>query len=290
VNNTIVEARDAQGNVTRIGSLRGGTGHVALDADGRGFYFAAGGSLKDYQFGGEEPQTVGPFKGGQVALGAVRDGMALYAAADAKLWRIALPGGAAQEIAWQAHVKMEVAEAGPPKWMPLPGPAFRPRAILTPRLSPDGKTLVFMAAGALWEQPASGGEAKNLLEEGAFQLEPAMSPDGTQIAFISDKKGVRELRVLDLAMRRTRTLTTVPSSAWLLFPSWSSDQKSIIVQRTDAISDPYRLLRVSLSGGEPVQLAQTGNSWNAGRIFRPTAAPCITRLARARMPMFSGCC
>jgi Tol biopolymer transport system component/imidazolonepropionase-like amidohydrolase len=263
VNNTIVEARDAQGNVMRIGSFRGGTGRTALQPDAKGFYYVAAGSLRQYEFGDPEPKTVGPFRGAQVSLDAARDGSALYVASDAKLWRIALPAATANEIVWQAHVRMEVTDPVQPKWTPPTGTTFRPRAILTPRLSPDGKTLVFMAAGALWEQSVNGSEARKLLEEAAFQLEPALSPDGKQVAFISEKKGLRELRVLDLTTHQARTLTSAPGSAWLLFPSWSSDQKSIIVQRTDGISDPYRLLRVSLSGGESVQLAATGNSWTA---------------------------
>lgn len=261
-NSTIVEARDSQGKVSRIGSLRGGTGRVALTPDAKGFYFIAGGSVRHYAFGDQDARIVGPFRGVQASVDAARDGNNLYVASDAKLWRIGLPAVAAQEIAWQAHVKMEVAEPAQRKWTPPSGSSFQPRAILTPRLSPDGKTLVFMAAGALWEQPLNGGDPKKLLEEPSFQLEPAFSPDGKQLAFISDKKGTRELRVLDLATRQTRTLMAVPGYSWLLFPSWSR-REGIIVQKTDGISDPYRLLRVPVNGGQPVEMTATGSSWTA---------------------------
>lgn len=263
VTNTYIEARDLQGNVTRVGTLRGGTGRIALDYDGKGFHYVAGGNVRHYVLGGTEAQIVAPFRAGAAVIEAARDGSALYAAADAKLWRIALPSGTAQEIVWQAHVKMEVAEPAQKKWTPPSGNTFTPRAILTPRVSPDGRTLVFMAAGALWEQPVNGGEPKKLLDEPAFQLEPAFSPDGKEIAFISDKKGTRELRVLDLASHSTRTLLSVPGASWLLFPSWSADQKSIVVQKTDGISDPYRVLRINANGGEPAELTETRNSWTA---------------------------
>jgi len=263
VNNSYLEARDSEGNVARIGSLAGGTGRVAVETGARGFYFVTGGNLRHYSLGDSEPRSVAPFRGAPIALDIAKDGTAIYAASDAKLWRIALPAGSAQQVAWQAHVKMDVEEPAQRKWMPPSGQTFTPRAILTPRLSPDGKTLVFMAAGALWEQSANGGEARKLLDEAAFQLEPAWSPDAKQIAFISDKKGTRELRVMDVASRQTRTLASIPGSSWLLFPSWSSDSKSVIVQRTDGIADPYRLLRVSTGGGQPVELASTRNSWTA---------------------------
>jgi Tol biopolymer transport system component/imidazolonepropionase-like amidohydrolase len=279
VSNTYIEARDREGKVSRIGSIRGGTGTVALQPDAKGLYYVAGGYLRHYGFGDGEPSTVGPFPGAPAAMDVARDGASLYLASDAKLWRVDLPAARAQEISWQAHVRMEVADPVLRQWIPASGSTFQPRAILTPRLSPDGKTLVFMAAGTLWEQPVSGGEAKRLLNEPAFQLEPAFSPDGRQLAFITDKKGTRELRVLDLATRQTRTLLSVPGASWLLFPTWSGTD-SIIVQKTDGISDPYRALRVPVSGGPPVELNVTGNSWNArphvsadGRTLYYTARP-----------------
>ncbi|HJT89656.1 MAG TPA: amidohydrolase family protein, partial [Bryobacteraceae bacterium] len=262
VNQTIIEARDGEGNISRIGSLRGGTGTIALQPDAKGFYFAQGGSLRHYGFGDPEPKVAAPFSGAPASLDVARDGTAVNAASGAKLWRVRLPAGGVEEIAWQAHVRMEVTEPEQPQWASGSRSSFTPRAILTPRLSPDGKTLVFMAAGALWEQPLNGGEARKLLDEADFQLEPAFSPDGTRIAFVSDKKGNRELRVLDLAAHQSRTLLAVPGSSWLLFPYWSSAQ-SIIVQKTDGISDPYRILRVPAKGGEPIELAQTHNSWTA---------------------------
>ena len=120
VNTTFIEARDSKGAVSRIASIRGGTGRVALESGAKGFYYVAGGSLRHFVFGNQEPQTAGPFRGVQVALDVARDGMAVYVASDAKLWRLALPAGTAQEITWQAHVTMDVAEPAPPLRVSLP--------------------------------------------------------------------------------------------------------------------------------------------------------------------------
>lgn len=260
---TTIEVRSAQGTVSRmgaLGALPGGVGRVTPTPTGDGFYYAAGGSLHRYTFGDTQSKVVGAFPG-QVRLASGADAQVVYAAANAKLWRVSLPGGNREEIKWMARVKMEVAEPLVKKWTPSESAAVQPRAVLTPVLSPDGRTLVFMAAGALWEQPISGGQAKKLVDEAAFQCDPAFSPDGKQVAFISDLHGKREVRVFDFATRQTRTLTAVPGASWALFPSWSSDGKSIVFQRSDQLGAPYRFVRLDSQAGNPVVLGQSGNDW-----------------------------
>ena len=123
-----------------------------------------------------------------------------------------LPAGDPESIDWQAHVKMEVAEPLVKKWTPPSETPFAPRAVLTPILSPDGRRLVFMAAGSLWEQSIDGGQAKKLFDDPAFQQDPAFSPDGRQLAFIADDRGKRQLRVYDFSTKQTRTLVSLPGA------------------------------------------------------------------------------
>lgn len=259
---TTIDAIAADGAVSRFGAVPGSVGAIALTAKRDGFYFISGGNLRQYNFGEREAKVVGAFAGAGARMDIAADGQTLYAAADAKLWRVNLPGGAREQIVWNARVKMETATRAVKKWVPASSPTVAISAVLTPRISPDGRTLVFMAAGMLWEQPMNGGQAKRLIEEDAYQLEPAFSPDGKQLAFVSDLHGKREVRVYDFATRRTRTIASVPGASWALFPSWSGDGKSIVFQRTDGISDPYRFVRVNAQdGGAPVELAQTRGSW-----------------------------
>ncbi len=261
---TIVEARDSKGAVTKLGALRGGLGHVAVMPDGKGFYFVAAGSLRQYSFGDADARQIGRVPGGQTRLAEAHGGPAIFAASEAKLWTIDLASARREEIAWQAHVKMEVADPLGRKWTPPSSATFQPRAILTPGLSPDGKMLVFMAAGMLWEQPMSGGQARKIAGEPvSFECDPAFSPDGKSLAFVSDTQGKRELKVFDFATRQTRTLVSVPGASWVLFPSWSKDGKSIVFQRTDQIAAPYRVLRVEATGGAPVELTQNTGEWTA---------------------------
>ena len=270
---TVVEARSPQGTISQLGRLAGipgGVGRVSLNAKGDGFYYIAGGSLRQFLFGETQPTTVGAFAG-QGRLTPLSGSQMTFAAANAKLWRIPIPGGSREPLDFTARVKMEGLEPLTKKWTPATGTVLQPRAVLSPQLSPDGRTLVFMAAGYLWEQALGGGQARKLVDDHSFQLNPAFSPDGKQVVFTSDLHGKREVRVVDLATRQTRTLASLAGASWPLFPSWSRDGKSIVYQRSDQIGAPYQLLKVDAQGGTPQMLTQTSNNWTARPQFSADA-------------------
>src|SRR5258708_1488244 len=62
-------------------------------------------------------------------------------------------------------------------------------------LSPDGKTIIFDLLGDIYTLPIEGGEAKPLLTGRAWEHMPRYSPDGKQIAFISDRDGHMNLSI-----------------------------------------------------------------------------------------------
>ena len=55
----------------------------------------------------------------------------------------------------------------------------------TPAISPDGTRIAFSYRGDLWVVPASGGEARPLTTHVGYERSPVWSPDGTQIAFVT---------------------------------------------------------------------------------------------------------
>jgi Tol biopolymer transport system component len=106
------------------------------------------------------------------------------------------------------------------------------KGIVHPALSPDGDRIVFEALNQLWVVPASGGKPEQLTNDGFYKQSPAWSPDGTKIAFSSDKAGTADIYILDLATKTERRVTSLNDSAEV-DPAWSPDGTKIAFMTQD---------------------------------------------------------
>jgi imidazolonepropionase-like amidohydrolase/Tol biopolymer transport system component len=92
-------------------------------------------------------------------------------------------------------------------------------------LSPDGSTLVFDLLGDLYSMPASGtkgGLATRLTSGSAFDMQPRFSPDGSLIAFASDRDGATNLWIMEKDGRNPRQVSR--EKKWFInSPAWSPD-------------------------------------------------------------------
>lgn len=68
-----------------------------------------------------------------------------------------------------------------------------------PALSPDGRTMAFAWRGDLWTVPVTGGTARRLTIHPATEGSPCFSPDGTRLAFVSDREGSRQVYIMPAA-------------------------------------------------------------------------------------------
>src|SRR3954471_11806221 len=105
--------------------------------------------------------------------------------------------------------------------------------VVRPQLSPDGKQIAFAALGDIYVMPV-GGKPVNLTKDAALDTEPAWSPDGTQLAYSSDKDSEHlQLWIRDMKSghsRRITDLTTQPQGA-----AWSPDGTRIAFFNVDGM-------------------------------------------------------
>lgn len=109
---------------------------------------------------------------------------------------------------WSLSVVAAGCAAAPAPMYVSDQPATGPGAVVSgatvgfpqyPSLSPDGRTLVFAWGGDLWASPVEGGNATRLTVHPADERRSAFSPDGTLLAFESDRDGVRNLYVMPIS-------------------------------------------------------------------------------------------
>ena len=88
--------------------------------------------------------------------------------------------------------------------------------IVAPAVSPDGRTIAFTAMGDLWVLPV-GRMPLQVTNDAALELDPAWSPDGSQLAFSTDRAGRMDLWIHDFRTNEERQLTErggVSGAAW----------------------------------------------------------------------------
>ena len=85
------------------------------------------------------------------------------------------------------------AEAPSPARPPVAPPGRAVGYPMHPSLSPDGATIVFSFGGDLWAVPSAGGVARRVTAHPSDELRSAFSPDGTTLAFESERDGSRNL-------------------------------------------------------------------------------------------------
>ncbi|NIP19040.1 MAG: amidohydrolase family protein [Xanthomonadales bacterium] len=94
-------------------------------------------------------------------------------------------------------------------------------------VSPDGETLVFDMLGDLYSVPIEGGEAAALTDGIEWNFQPRFSPDGNQIAFVSDRAGGDNIWVMQADGSDPRAITDEAEHI-VHNPAWSPDGEFLV--------------------------------------------------------------
>jgi Tol biopolymer transport system component len=134
-------------------------------------------------------------------------------------------------------------------------------------LSPDGRTIVFELLGDLYTLPVSGGEAIRITSGQAYDMQPAFSPDGKKLVFVSDRSGSENVWVANADGTKPRAITTTERENYMS-PAWAPDGEYVIAAKG------AQLWIYHESGGSGVQMTgvTTGPAPAAGAAAAPAPA------------------
>lgn len=123
-------------------------------------------------------------------------------------------------------------------------------------ISPDGQTIIFDMLGDIYRLPIDGGDAKPLTDGIEWNFQPTYSPDGSKIAFISDRDGYDNLWVMDangegLVQITKESKHNVHNPAWSPDGQWLAARKGTVSRRSIPAGEIWLY---NINGGAGIEL------------------------------------
>ena len=142
-------------------------------------------------------------------------------------------------------------------------------------VSPDGKTIAFDLLGDIYTMPISGGKATAIATGMAWEIQPRFSPDGSKIAFTSDRGGGDNIWTMD-ADGENKSQVTKESFRLLNNPTWHPDGRFIAARKhftTSRSLGTGEMWLYSTEGGSGVQLTKKPSEAHQKEIGEPIFSP-----------------
>ena len=135
-------------------------------------------------------------------------------------------------------------------------------------LSPTGIRAAFEARGDIFTVPADKGDWRNLTKSpGAHDRDPVWSPDGAQLAWLSDVKGNDELMLADQSGLSAPRALTLPGPGYFSDLEWSPNGKTLLVD-----DNHLNLWTIDVATGRATKL-DADLFYTPGRGFEVTWSP-----------------
>lgn len=142
-------------------------------------------------------------------------------------------------------------------------------------VSADGRTIAFDLLGDIYTMPIAGGAPTRIASGLPFEMQPKFSPDGTKIAFTSDRGGGDNLWIMNRDGSDKRAVTK-ESFRLLNSPDWSPDGRYLIGRKhftTGRSLGTGEIWMYHLGGGDGVKLVKKPNETYQKELGEPVFAP-----------------
>lgn len=180
-----------------------------------------------------------------------------------KIWRVEVSNSKVKEIPFEVASSHKVAQAVRFKQDVAPE-NFKANVIRHAVTSPNGKWLVFSAVGYLWKKDLPNGKPQRITESENFEFEPAFSPDGKSIVYVTwnDEESGKIMRlnpnggtpkVLSTEKGIYRTPAFSPDGKWITFQKSSGNGQ----QGYNYTKNPGIYL-MSANGGDMKRISKSG--------------------------------
>ena len=188
------------------------------------------------------------------------DSKQLVASWGGRIWRIPIDGGSPVEIPFQADVEMPVGPRLAFDYAVSDSAQFTVRQIRDAVPSPDGTKLAFVALDRLYVMDWPGGQPRRLTQADVTEAQPAWSPDGQEIAYVTWSPEGGHIMKIPSTGRGASVQLTIRLATWMQ-AAWSPRGDRIV-----AVRGPARAFQESTGPGTPgaetdlVWLPATGNA------------------------------
>lgn len=140
-------------------------------------------------------------------------------------------------------------------------------------VSPDGRTLAFDMLGDIYTMPITGGAATLIRGGAAFETMPRYSPDGTRIAFTSDRDGLENLWTMNVQGNDLQQVSK-ERERQVSNPAWTPDGRYLVGRkhfRNTRSLGAGEMWLYHTAGGSGVKLTDRRN-WEQNAT-EPTVSP-----------------
>lgn len=111
---------------------------------------------------------------------------------------------------------------------------FTSKVIRNATTSPDGKLLIFNAAGYLYKKDLPSGTPQRLTNGTDFEFEPAFSANGSEVVFVTWDDEIRgAIMKLSLVAKGAKPVKVTSEKGIYRMPSWSPDGSKIVFVKDD---------------------------------------------------------